>query len=98
MALRRGKSGFRRVEEVAAAAENLGTGWAVSAQDTVPFCIWMVSRYPRLYEAALWLTATVSGDRDTTCAIVGGIVASGQHEIPAEWTDRREPVSVKISD
>ena len=84
-------------ENVADAAEDLGTGWGVSAQDTVPFCVWMASRYSGSCETAMWRTAAVSGDRDTTCAIVGGIVASGPHEIPAEWLERREPVSVQIS-
>lgn len=84
-------------KNVADAAEDLGTGWGVSAQDTVPFCVWMASRYSGSFETAMWRTAAVSGDRDTTCAIVGGIVASGPHEIPAEWLERREPVSVQIS-
>jgi hypothetical protein len=34
------------------------------------------------------------GDRDTTCAIVGGIVAPrlGEGGIPDEWIARREPL------
>jgi ADP-ribosylglycohydrolase len=40
------------------------------------------------------LTATVSalGDRDTTCAIVGGIVSLqvGEPGIPADWREARE--------
>ncbi len=68
-----------------------------SISETVPFCVWMVSRYPEQYEAALWHTAKVGGDRDTTCAIVGGIIASGSHEIPAEWLKRRQSLPVTIS-
>jgi hypothetical protein len=30
------------------------------------------------------------GDRDTTCAIVGGIVALSAGEVPQEWIARRE--------
>jgi hypothetical protein len=35
-------------------------------------------------------------DRDTTCAIVGGIVAlsAGRENIPSDWLARREPISV----
>lgn len=38
------------------------------------------------YEAALWLTVSGLGDRDTTCAIVGGIVitCTGSEGIPAD--------------
>ena len=41
------------------------------------------------YEQAFWTTAKAGGDVDTTCAIVGGIIASrptGQP--PAEWLER----------
>ena len=42
----------------------------------------------------MWQTVSALGDRDTTCAIVGGIVSLqvGQAEIPAEWRDAREPL------
>jgi ADP-ribosylglycohydrolase len=34
------------------------------------------------------------GDRDTTCAIVGGIVAmsAGVESIPPSWIESREPL------
>lgn len=43
---------------------------------------------------ALWLTVGGLGDRDTTCAIVGGIVAcyTGSAAIPPAWRDAREPL------
>ena len=43
---------------------------------------------------ALWTTLSGLGDRDTTCAIVGGIVAcrTGVEGIPAEWLAAREPL------
>ena len=43
----------------------------------------------------MWTTASALGDVDTTCAIVGGIVALavGSEGIPAEWLARREPLS-----
>ncbi|RYG57920.1 ADP-ribosylglycohydrolase family protein, partial [bacterium] len=79
---------------VTEAADALGTGNAVSAQDTVPFCLWCASRNLDNYEEALWETVSGLGDRDTTCAIVGGIVAArtGVVGIPNEWLQNREPL------
>jgi ADP-ribosylglycohydrolase len=74
------------------AVSQLGTGQLVTAQDTVPFCIWVASHHLLNYEEALWQTVAGLGDRDTTCAIVGGIVALSAQNIPAEWIDRREPL------
>lgn len=74
------------------AARTLGTGSAVSAQDTVPFCLWSATHHLASYEEALLWTVRGKGDRDTTCAIVGGIVALSATDIPAEWLRRREPL------
>jgi ADP-ribosylglycohydrolase len=43
----------------------------------------------------MWQTVSALGDRDTTCAIVGGIVAVqvGEEGIPPEWRQAREPLS-----
>ncbi|MDF2440306.1 MAG: hypothetical protein JWN98_1290, partial [Abditibacteriota bacterium] len=42
-------------------------------------------------ENALWLAVSGLGDRDTTCAMVGGIVAlSAPDTIPPLWRDARE--------
>ena len=70
----------------------LGNGVRVSAQDTVPFALWCAAKQLSNYEEALWLTVSGLGDRDTTCAIVGGIVASytGVEGIPREWLTSRE--------
>ena len=70
----------------------LGNGVRVSAQDTVPFALWCAAQHLSNYEEALWLTVSGLGDRDTTCAIVGGIVASysGIEGIPPEWLKARE--------
>jgi ADP-ribosylglycohydrolase len=70
----------------------LGNGVRVSAQDTVPFALWCAGGHLSNYEEALWLTVSGLGDRDTTCAIVGGIVVShtGIEGIPAEWLTTRE--------
>jgi ADP-ribosylglycohydrolase len=72
--------------------EELGNGSRVSAQDTVPFVLWCASLHLRSYESALWLTVSGLGDRDTTCAMVGGIVAAGtgSDAIPQQWREARE--------
>lgn len=68
----------------------------LSAQDTVPFPFWRAARHLDDYEEALWLTVSGLGDRDTTCAVVGGIVACyvGEAGIPAAWLEAREPLPV----
>jgi ADP-ribosylglycohydrolase len=70
----------------------LGNGSRVSAQDTVPFALWCAGAQLNNYEEALWLTVSGLGDRDTTCTMVGGIVAlyTGIESIPVEWTRARE--------
>jgi ADP-ribosylglycohydrolase len=74
------------------AAATLGNGSKISAQDTVPFVLWSSARQLGNYEEALWDTASGFGDMDTTCAMVGGIVAmyTGADGIPAEWRRCRE--------
>jgi ADP-ribosylglycohydrolase len=74
------------------AITELGTGWQVSAQDTVPFCLWCAAHNLDSFEMALWKTAEGAGDRDTTCAIVGGIIALSAGKVPEEWLARREPL------
>lgn len=78
------------------AARILGNGSSVIASDTVPFCLWCAARHANSYTDALWATVSGLGDRDTTCAIVGGIVAlsAGRESIPAEWLNAREPLQV----
>lgn len=53
--------------------KTLGNGIKMTAQDTVPLVIWMLSRYRNNFEECLWHTVSVLGDRDTTCAMVGGV-------------------------
>jgi ADP-ribosylglycohydrolase len=62
--------------------------------DTVPFSLWCAARNLWNYELALWETVSGLGDRDTTCAIVGGIVAmsAGLESIPELWLGNREPL------
>lgn len=77
---------------VTEAIEQLGNGSDVTSQDTVPFVLWCAGQHLDSYEEALWLTVSGLGDRDTTCAMVGGIVAlsAGLESIPAVWRASRE--------
>ena len=79
---------------VEAAVGKLGNGSAVTAPDTVPFALWCAARHLSSYEDALWATVSGLGDRDTTCAIVGGIVVMyvGVESIPAQWLEHREQI------
>jgi ADP-ribosylglycohydrolase len=76
---------------VEAAAETLGTGRQVAAFDTVPFCLWVVAQHGGGFREALWKTVAGLGDRDTTCAIVGGVLGA-VHPVPTEWLANREPL------
>lgn len=53
--------------------KTLGNGIKMTAQDTVPLVIWMLSRYRNNFGECLWNTVSALGDRDTTCAMVGGV-------------------------
>ncbi|MFJ2740262.1 ADP-ribosylglycohydrolase family protein [Streptomyces sp. NPDC087440] len=74
------------------AADLLGNGQRIRADDTVPFAVWTAARHPDSLEDALWSTAEGFGDVDTTCAITGGIVGArvGVEGMPGEWLERRE--------
>lgn len=72
--------------DVRTAVSALGNGTQVISQDTVPFALWCAARHLGTYEEALWTTVSGLGDRDTTCAIVGGIVALDPATvIPPDW-------------
>jgi ADP-ribosylglycohydrolase len=73
----------------------LGTGNEVSAQDTVPFCLWCAAYHLDDFVEALWQTVSGYGDCDTTCAIVGGIVALSVPP-PSSWIERREPLPSEL--
>jgi ADP-ribosylglycohydrolase len=80
---------------VAEAADRLGTGKNVISSDTVPFCVWSAARNLGRFESAMWETVSGLGDRDTTCAIVGGILAGSA--MPHAWLERREPLPDPIT-
>ncbi|MFF3981471.1 ADP-ribosylglycohydrolase family protein [Streptomyces sp. NPDC055808] len=78
-------------DDAATVAAVLGSGRRTSAHDTVPFALWSAARGLGDYERAFWTTAQVGGDVDTTCAIVGGIVAAARAGAPpAAWAERTE--------
>ena len=69
----------------------LGNGSDVTCPDTVPFCLWSAQRHLDDYEEAMWSTVAALGDRDTTCAVVGGIVGL-RSPVPKAWIASREPL------
>lgn len=91
------QAGIRRARDmldygdVATVAAVLGCGRRTSAHDTVPFTLWAAARHLDDYERAFWTTARAGGDVDTTCAIVGGILAARPGGgPPPTWTERTE--------
>ncbi|MBX3156729.1 MAG: ADP-ribosylglycohydrolase family protein [Deltaproteobacteria bacterium] len=82
-----------RAEPITVAAE-LGNGSRVLSADTVPFAVWCAAVHLADYAGGLWACASVGGDIDTTCAMVGGIVAGavGLAGIPEAWRAAREPL------
>ena len=81
------------------AAHALGSGARVSAQDTVPFAVWSAAQTPDDFPETFWRTVSGLGDRDTTCAIACGIVASrtGADGIPPAWRTSREPLPAWVT-
>lgn len=65
----------------------LGNGTKIMAQDTVPFAIWCAAHNLFSFKEALWKAVSILGDRDTICAIVGGItiMSSTEPSVPQEW-------------
>ncbi|GLW59091.1 ADP-ribosylglycohydrolase family protein [Kitasatospora phosalacinea] len=76
------------------AATVLGSGFRVSAQDTVPFALWSAAGHLDDLTEALWQTLAGWGDMDTTCAVAGGVVAArtGLADAPADWLAAQEPL------
>jgi len=75
-----------------AVANDLGNGSQVTAADTVPFCLWCAAAHLTDYPEAMWTAVNVDGDRDTNCAIVGGVVAAAMspNGVPEVWRRSRE--------
>jgi ADP-ribosylglycohydrolase len=84
---------------VGKAVAALGNGSRVISSDTVPFALWCAAHHLDDFQEALWTTVSGLGDRDTTCAIVGGIVAArtGYDGIPASFVSAREPLDSMLN-
>jgi ADP-ribosylglycohydrolase len=82
------------------AAHRLGNGNRATAQDTVPFALWVAARHLDDYPAAVTACVAAGGDVDTTAAIAGGVVAAhtGRDGIPARWLAEREPLPGWLDD
>ncbi|MGW5751243.1 ADP-ribosylglycohydrolase family protein [Nocardia rhamnosiphila] len=83
----------------AEAAHELGNGSLVTAQNTVPFTIWVAAATLEDYPAAITTCIAADGDIDTTSAITGGIVAAHTGTgtgragaVPRQWLTAREPL------
>ncbi len=68
----------------------LGNGIRLTAQDTVPLCLWCAAYFYTSLEEALWMAVSALGDRDTICAIVGGMVSLYADELPQQWVSYME--------
>lgn len=79
-------------EEMKRAARELGTGLKISAQDTVPYCLWCATHFGNDFKEALWVAVDNVGDLDTLGAIIGGIVALNVKQLPQDWLAHREPL------
>lgn len=79
------------------AARLLGSGFLVTAPDTVPFALWCAVRHLDNFSETMLATLEGDGDCDTNCAIAGGIVAlrAGLQGIPAAWLACREPLNLE---
>ncbi|RZU74712.1 ADP-ribosylglycohydrolase [Micromonospora kangleipakensis] len=81
----------------AEAADALGNGSRVTAQDTVPFTLWVAATHLDDYPTAIRVCVEAGGDVDTTSAIVGGMVAAHTGVgtpggVPDGWLAAREPL------
>ncbi|MDG4818618.1 ADP-ribosylglycohydrolase family protein [Micromonospora sp. WMMD956] len=82
---------------LAVAVDALGNGSRVTAQDTVPFTLWVAATHLDDYPAAIRACVEAGGDVDTTAAIVGAVVAAhtgvgAPGGVPADWLAAREPL------
>ncbi|MEU0879733.1 ADP-ribosylglycohydrolase family protein [Lentzea sp. NPDC005914] len=91
--VRKGIEKARKIATADEAAYVLGNGSRVTAQDTVPFTLWVAAHHLGDYRKAVTTCVQAGGDVDTTAAIVGGIVATP----PPEWVAEREELPDWVS-
>lgn len=89
----------RTIADSGTAAQALGVGHDTSALDTVPFTLWVVAHHGHDFAEACWTAAAAGGDRDTTCAIIGGIIGarSVPEGAPRDWLESCEPLPDWVS-
>jgi ADP-ribosylglycohydrolase len=70
----------------------------MTSQDTVPFAIWCAAHNLENFENGLWKAVSILGDRDTICAMVGGmiIMSSKEENIPRIWTNSVEKIEESV--
>lgn len=74
------------------AVDVLGNGTDLSSRDTVPLALWIANQLSDTLMAGWWRLVEAKGDRDTTCAIFGGVVgiSGGTSRLPADLLDAVE--------
>jgi len=76
----------------------LGNGSKIMVQDTVPFSIWCAAHNLKNFREGIWKAVSILGDRDTICAIVGGIIMMSTEDdaIPKEWIESVEDFETSV--
>lgn len=76
----------------------LGNGINMTSQDTVPFAIWCAAYNLESFEEGLWKAISILGDRDTICAMVGGmtIMSSKKENVPESWAKSVEQFEISV--
>lgn len=76
----------------------LGNGTNMTAQDTVLFAIWCAAHHLESLNEGLWKAVSILGDRDTICAMVGGIIimSSKPENISEEWVNSVEKIETSV--
>jgi len=76
----------------------LGNGINMTAQDTVPFALWCAAHNLQNFEEGLWKAVSALGDRDTICAMVGGmlIMSCRPDTVPPAWVSAVEKVDQSV--
>ena len=82
------------------AAEVLGSGYRMSGPDTVTYALWCAASHLDDLHEGLWFTVAGRGDIDTTCAIVGGVIAArtGVAALPPAWHAACEPLPPLVTE
>jgi hypothetical protein len=82
---------FPSAYQLRTAVAVLGNGNRVVSSVAIPLCLWIIIRHHKDVGEAMWTSVEAVGDRDTTCAIIGGIMALLQPAcgLPVAWIELR---------